>query len=274
MKKFLTFTLVLALTLTLGYGVALAGKGNNGLYGPHWQFNIIGHPDDTNAIGGDNSNGRAIMVPLDNKRNKNDGFEFICPDDTDVLFVDDEDPTFSLVPAGGARIYFEASDHFEIIDRDATDSNGARILIPSSLGNNPLYDAALCSDCSALNGREKKFCEDKYCSETQDVIAVDVWVRVLGKPNTCMNINGFAYDDYQGLYFWSGRIELARKAGRATWEPVNKIFEVHWCEVEGGECVTDSVELSVFHDVFSEYFWDVLNDGTRLVQVRLYPVTP
>lgn len=30
-------------------------------------------------------------------------------------------------------------------------------------------------------------------------------------------------------------------------------------------------ELSVFNNVFEDYFWNILNDGTRLVQVRLYP---
>jgi hypothetical protein len=268
MKRLFIAGIAVLFLVSIGFGTAMAGKGNNGLYGPHWQFNIIGHP---NSISGDSSGGRAVMVPLDSVKNKNAGWELECPEDTDAQFVNDTVPTYSLEPAGGARIYFEASDRFEIVDRDATDNDGAYILIPSTTGPNPLYDAEACAACSELNGQEQARCEDIYCSETEDIIAVNVWVRVLGKPNTCMNINGFAYDDYQGLYFWSGRIELARKAGKATWVNVDDIFRVWWCDT--GDCGNTTAELSVFNDVFESYFWDVLNDGTRLVQVRLYPVT-
>jgi len=275
MKKLLKFALGFVLALTFGQGIAMAGQSNNLLHGPYWQFNIIGLSYDTDVESGDHGSGRVIMVPLDNKRNKNDGVDLLCPADTDVRFVDDDGPNYSMGAAGGARIYFEISDHFEIIDKDALDNNGARILIPSTLKYNPLHDAGLCSECSELKGTLKNFCVEKYCIESQDIIEVDVWVRVLGKPNKCLNLNLFAYDDYQELYFWSGRIELTRKVGKTTWEPVDKIFEVHWCTVESDECVEGTaVERSVFHDVFRGYFWDAIHDDTRLVQVRLYPVTP
>ncbi len=267
MKKSVYVVVALAVAMIFAFGNAQAGNGNNGLSGPHWQFNIIGHPKNVDAISGDNSKGRAIMVPLKNVRDRGDLY---CPEDTDANFVNDTEPTYDMVPAG-ARIYFEASDRFEIMDRDATDQDGAYVLIPSTLGPNPLYDAEACAACAELNGAAQARCEDVYCSETEDVIAVDVWVRVLGKPNTCMNINGFAYDAWQDLYFWSGRIELARKSGKATWMNVNEIFRVWWCDT--GDCEGTQEEISVFNDVFESYFWDVLNDGTRLVQVRLYPVT-
>lgn len=272
MRKILFYSvLVMAVTIMFNWGNAQAGQGNNGLSGPHWQFNIIGHPKNTDAISGDNSNGRAIMVPLKNA-NKAD---LVCPTDKDANFTDDTEPTFTDQEPAGAKIYFEASDHFEIIDRDATDTDGAKILIPSTDGNNPLHDQYECENtCPTLTGKAQQLCEDMYCPEFQKVIAVDVWVRVLGKPSTCMNINGYAYDGNQELYFWAGRIELARKTGKATWIPVSDIFTVHWCVVDQGECVSGTEELvSVFNNVFESYFWDILNDGTRLVQVRLYPVT-
>jgi hypothetical protein len=267
MKK-LTFAIAGVFIASLIAGTAIAGNGNNGLSGPHWQFNIIGHPKNSDAISGDSSNGRAIMVPL---KNANKSTDLYCPTDTDINFLDDEAPTYTDQEPAGARIYFEASDRFEIQDRDATDNDGAKILIPTDAGPNPLYNAAECALCSDLNGAEQNRCEDIYCEVNQVVIAVDVYVRVLGKPSTCMNINGYAYDDYQGLYFWSGRIELARKAGKATWMNVNDIFTVWWCDA--GDCTNTSAEISVFNNVFESYFWDILNDGTRLVQVRLYPVT-
>lgn len=267
MKKSVYVGMIVAVAIVFTFGTAQAGNGNNGLSGPHWQFNIIGHPKNIDAISGDNSNGRAIMVPLKNVKDRGD---LICPEDTDAVFVNDTEPTFDLVPTG-AKIYFEASDHFEITDRDATDASGASVLIPSTLAANPLYDPEACAACAELTGPERERCEAVNCSEFENVIAVDVWVRVLGKPNTCMNINGFAYDQWQDLYFWSGRIELARKAGQATWINVNDIFRVWWCDTT--DCEGTAEEISVFNDVFESYFWDVLNDGTRLVQVRLYPVT-
>lgn len=274
MKKISAVCLAGAFVLTLGLGSAHAFKLDDGtnINGRHWQLNIVGHPKN---ISGDNSNGHAIMIPLDTKKaNGNNQGELICPED-DAVFVDDEVPEY-YEPAGGVKIYFEASGDqnvLTIVDRDATDGE-ARILIPSTVGDNPMYDADACDLCTDLNGQEKRFCEDKYCSQTQDVIAVNVYVRVRGKPNTCMNINAFAYDAHQNLYFWSGRIELARKRGKGSWLNVDDIFQVNWCETdEMGGCIGNSNELSVFHDVFANYFWNILNDGTRLVQVRLYPVT-
>jgi hypothetical protein len=41
---------------------------------------------------------------------------------------------------------------------------------------------------------------------------------------------------------------------------------------DGTYCEGDTLEdLSVWNDVFDSYFWSVINDGTRVVQVRFYP---
>ncbi|MEJ2366363.1 MAG: hypothetical protein P8017_17135, partial [Deltaproteobacteria bacterium] len=216
MKKTLDICLAGVFLLTLSLGSAHAFKLQDGtnINGRHWELNIVGHP--TN-ISGDNSNGHAIMVPLDTKKTKgNDQWELVCPEDKDARFVDDQDPTYYSAPAGGVKIYFEASGDpnvLTIVDRDATDGE-ARILIPSTVGDNPMYDAAACEACGGLNGQEARFCEDKYCSQTQDVIAVNVYVRVRGKPNTCMNINAFAYDAFGGIP--SGLATNAVTAGEAV----------------------------------------------------------
>ena len=110
-------------------------------------------------------------------------------------------------------------------------------------------------------------------TETADgdtILNVDIWVRVLGKPNTCMDIDGYAYDgDY---WFWSGSVDLNRKHGKASWVNVQELFDVWYCDVIEGACDPGTEEeVSVFNNVFENYFWNILNDGTRLVQVRLYP---
>lgn len=247
MKKLISFTLAALLVISVSHGVALAGRGNNGLYGAHWQFNIIGHPKNVDAIKGDHSNGRAIMVPL---RNAHGADAIVCEEDEYVI-TPDEEPLWKDQAPAGAKIHFVGGDHFEIMDRDATDGNGAKIMVPTE------------------------------AQDGEPVLAVDIYVRVQGKPMTCMDIDGYAYDQDQGLWFWSGSVDLNRKHGKASWVDVRELFDVWFCQVDyldvdmdgiTEECVegTDA-ELSVFNNVFEDYFWNILNNGTRLVQVRLYP---
>jgi hypothetical protein len=202
------------------------------LNGPHYQFNIIGSPK---GISGDTSGGRAIMIPLKNGTGPN---QIVCEADSYVL-TDDEVATFTDQVPTGVKLYFQPSTTFEIVDRDATDGS-ATIKVPVA----------------------------------GDQITFDIYLRVLGKPNTCMDIDAYAYDSLQNLYFWAGSVDVNRKTGRSMYVKVNYLFDVNFCEIDTdtGECTAGtSEELSVFNNVFSSYFWNILNDGTRLVQVRLYP---
>ncbi len=252
MKKVLFIGLAVVLALTLTFSAATAGKGkgkgkgNNGLSGPHWGFNIIGHPKNVDAINGDHSNGRAIMVPLKNAKGPN---EIVCEDDGYIL-KEDEKATWTDQEPAGAKIHFLPGDDFRVIDRDATDKNGATIQIPTVM------------------------------QDGEQVSAVNVYLRVLGKPMTCMDIDAYALDLDQGLWFWSGSVDLNRKKGKSAWVNVDELFDVFFCEVDlldadldgnTNECLTDEAEVSVFNNVFEDYFWNILNNGTRLVQVRLYP---
>lgn len=225
MKKTVLLLVLLALA-------APAAAQDVKLSGPHYQFNIIGSP---RGISGDTSNGRTIMVPLKNGTGPD---QIYCEADQYVLH-DDLGPTFSAQAPAGVKLYFQPSNTFEIVDRDATDGS-ATIKVPVS----------------------------------GDQITFDIYLRVLGKPNTCMDINAYAFDSVQQLYFWAGSVDVNRKAGRSTYVKVNYLFDVWYCQVDPltGACTAGtSEELSVFNNVFSSYFWSILNDGTRLVQVRLYP---
>jgi hypothetical protein len=203
------------------------------LSGLHYQFNIIGHPK---GISGDDSSGRSIMIPLKNA-GVNGNPSIVCEADPYVAFDPTENPEFTSLAPVGAKIYFQASDHFEILDRDATDGS-ATVLVPV---------------------------------DSNQTITFDIYLRVLGKPSTCMDLDAYAYDGVQQLYFLAGSIDLNRKTGRSTWVKANYLFDVLWCQVLEGVCSGDVLDLSVFDSRFSEYFWNILNDGTRLVQVRLYP---
>ena len=232
----------LALLLSLAAGSpAVAGNattGNGAPSGGHFQFNIIGHPK---GISGDDSSGRAIMVPLKNATGPN---SITCEADQ-VILKDDVSPTFTDQAPTGARIYLVAGDHFEILDRDATDSNGARIMVPV-----------------------------QNAGTANATFTYDVFLRVLGKPLTCMDINAFTFDADQSLWFWAGSVEVNRQTGKSTFVKVNELFDVMFCTVDTstGECTAGTTqELSVFNNVFDSYFWSILNNGTRIVQVRMYP---
>jgi hypothetical protein len=218
--------------------------------GTHWELHLIGSP---NGISGDTSNGRSIMIPLKNA-GKNGVPTITCEPD-EVVYVPDPGLQYTNQVPAGAKLHWQLGDTFQIIDRDATDGD-ATIQIPW---------------VDPLDG--------------SDQMAVDVWVRVHGKPNTCMDISAWAVDSEnatgQTYYFLAGTLDLNRKTGKAAWTQVNGLFDVDWCElgtITNPDGTTSigctggvSEELSVFSDVFSDYFWNIVNDGTRNVEIRLYP---
>lgn len=215
-----------------------------------FQFNLNGVPwkAGKNFKGGaEDSSGKSIKIPLSTVGTPRSG-SLVCPADGFNL-IDDTGPTYTTsVPSGGVKLVWETSasiSDFAIADRDATDGE-AKILVPESY-------------LATIEGQER-------------AITFDVWIRVLGKPNQCMNIDAYAYDAGQALYFWAGTVELQRLAGKSTFQKVNELFDVWWCDVDTVTelCIGGTTEhLSVFDDVFSEYFWQIFNDGTRLVQVRI-----
>lgn len=246
----------LTILLTLAFIVALilpafAGNAENGnLSGPHWGFNIIGKK--IGGISGDDSNGRTIMVPLKNVTSRNG---MTCDVDGVEIFEPGNDPVITSTIPSGTRIYFDVCDdcnicdchNFGITDRDATDGVG-RINVP----------------IDALIGVER-------------YINFDIYLRVLGKPYGCMNINAYAYDaDINGgLWFYAGSAYISRKPGKSVFVNANDLFDVQYCssvDCTSGTCVCTSnvVTKSVFDTAFEDYLWNILNDGTKLVQVRIY----
>lgn len=255
MKKAIILCLALALAIVWGIGSAFAGPvpGDGKKI---FQFNLIGVPKKTD-LKNDDANGRAILIPLKNVTSRA-AAGMVCDIQGNVQVINDTEPTYDMIPAGTTKLYWEVKsgiDNFEIADRDALDGS-AKIYVPANL-----------------------------LDPSTDEIKFDVWLRVLGKPRTgCMNINAYAYDSAQNLYFWSGSVYINRKTGKSTFTSVNDLFKVWYCEVDQNRYLQDGVtpnpnymlcldgstnEISVFADVFANYFWDILNDGTRLVQVRI-----
>ncbi|GGB86594.1 hypothetical protein GCM10011352_10610 [Marinobacterium zhoushanense] len=252
----------------------LAIAGNGAPSGAHYTVNFIGHPNLAECDGdpeycesilGGNaaySGGSALFVPLVTSKspgNGKSGKTTLCTDPDDGLqteFIDEEGPTFQTEePDGKTRIYFEPTTDgsFEIVDRIA-DKDGATIQVPVT-------------------------------DDANRYIMLDLFIRVLGKPGTCAEITGYAEEtvDTTQLWWYSGSILLDRESGRSTFEKATDIFSVAYCEVEWvdtdgdlagdtWQCVDGSeTELSVFNDIFDQYFWEFLNNGTRLIQARFYP---
>lgn len=233
-------------------------------HGPHYNVNIVAHPnlkecarDESSCskiLGGKGaySGGSALFIPLvtDKKPRNADGLYCTSEDGTQTKFEDDVVPTFrTMEPDGKTRIYFEIApdgDGFKILDRVA-DKNGATIQVP-------------------VTGDDGQY------------ITLDLWVRVLGKPGGCAEITGYAEEETleTTLWWYSGSIVLNRKAKKSEFVYASDIFNVWHCTVVpvltgGYECANDTKhELSVFDDMFNDYFWEVRNYNTRLIQMRFY----
>lgn len=256
MKKFLFLSIVCCLALGLSFGVGFAGNSLPNT--PFVKFNIIGKPGAWTCEGKcAESNGKTIMVDLETEKLRISGVTpTICPDDyPEDPVVDDQPGDYKFVSVATmlnkTKIYFNDETNcagvsgFDIVDRDATAGDlRADICLPTDNGE----------------------------------MIYDVYVRILGKPNKCMDINGFVFWDDSAApgfkttgWYWSGSVLLARKGGKSEWVLANDLFDIWWCsEITAGVCTGVEAEISVFSDFFVDYIWQVNNYGTRIVQVRFY----
>lgn len=263
-------TAVAAASLVLAAAISMpASAGNTLPSGKFYKVNIIGAPkaELTDFLGGnaDTSNGKTLFIPfVTSKRPKNfNSGTMTCTPLTggaQTEFVDQDGATGTTVePDGKVRIYFDPTTDgtFEITDRDAVDGEG-RISIPVD-GN--------------------------------DEVIVDLYVRVLGGKGGCAEISGYAYDsgdpndgpviiNGDETWWYSGSILVNRKTGKSEWVNATGIFETEICTPDATTPVnpdgtvncqpgTDT-SISVFDDLFDEYFWEVNNYKTRLIQMRFY----
>jgi hypothetical protein len=244
MKKITKLSIVSALAAALSMP-AFALTGSGAPNGQHYTVNFVGMPKNVKPGNNDGSGGSVIFMPLDTSKITGADPLTCTSGGAQTVFTNDEAPTYYTAdPSKGVKIGFQPNENgtFDILDNDATDSNGALISIPVS---GP----------------------DRY-------VSVDLYVRVLGKPNTCAEISGYAYDADQSLWFWSGTIRMDRQSGKSTFVKATEIFDVWYCDVDPTSelCIAGTQEeLSVFDSVFEDYFWDLQNNGTRLIQMRFYP---
>lgn len=221
MKKYLVCCLgiaLLALTALLipsSKPTPAAAQVGKGLSGPHYNLNIIGVPKGKNPDM-TNTDGHTIFVPL----------------------------------SGTTKIYYVAGDEFQVLDRNATDSDGATVEVPSSPG------------------------ETTTC--------YNVYATALGKPNGNAIVSADCVID--GLIgpctdaLLTDSFEVTRNAGKPKRENISDIFRASGCIDLNSSGVCDQGDLQ-FNNIWifnllqlESYFWDYNNTDLRLMQVRFYPV--
>ncbi len=267
MKRTISLVLI-TLTATLFSLSSFAGKpppgfkGNGAPKGKFEKFLLVapGNPNMTSedflsAGNAENSGGKAIFIPV---KTTNGPSEIYCAnaDGTGSYIVGDSANSnlYSSVTIKGVKLNFVKdpdATSLVVVDRDATDGY-AEVDVPADWAN---------------------------------ATSVDLYIRVLGKPGGCFEADGYTYDG--NYYFWSGSAAFKRKAGQSTFVDAGELTNVYYCpdgyyviptggnnyecntEADGSGTTTSAIEINVFDNVFDQYFWDMTNDGVRVVQVLM-----
>ncbi len=107
--------------------------------------------------------------------------------------------------------------------------------------------------------------DDKYAEFLMPATpnGYDVYISGKGKPGGCLDIDAYAVDstDITTTMYFIGHVDVDRKTGQPSWQ------NAKWLLYSGGGA-------PYFADPYDLYFWQLYNNGLRLMQVRFYPATP
>jgi hypothetical protein len=259
MKRLLVVLAVVGLAApAFAQGNSGGTKGNGAPKGKFEKFLLVapGNPnttqtDLTNFLKNDNSSGRAIFIPV---KTANGPVQDYCEaaDGTGSFILGDvaNENLGDVEPINGVKLNFVKDptlSSLAIADRDATDG----------------------------------YAEVRVPADWADATSIDLYMRVLGKPGGCIGADAFVYDG--SYYFYAGTVVMKRKTGQSTFVDAGELTDVWYCPEgstvtpTGGhnyDCVDDgtivsAVELNVFSNLFTEYFWDINNAGVRVTQVLM-----
>jgi hypothetical protein len=223
--------------LAAGAGAGTGTTGNGAPSGSHYTLNIIGVPKGKSAAMTGNTGGR-IFVLLN-------GGEDATSLNGKAYSSLDKVNTIGLVPA-------PAGGSFQVLDANATDSNGALFQLPADVST-----------------------------------AWTVWARALGTPGgsaiqtTCA---ASFIDVAAGQIFCSDQSEMyLRSKGKSTFTNVTDELLFLNVTVDStatpglaaclGVTGTQSVTVSLFNTCFQNYFWNYDNNGLKVLQLRFYPAS-
>jgi len=258
MKRVL-IALAIACVATPAFAQGGGTKGNGAPKGKFEKFLLVapGNPKDTqtaltNFLKNDTSNGRAIFIPVKTTNGPKEAYCTAADGTGSFILGDTAGQNLGDVePIDGVKIDFLKNPNItsmDIVDRDATDGY-AEIDVPADWAN---------------------------------ATSIDLYMRVLGKPGGCIGADAFVFDG--SSYFYAGTAVFKRKAGQSTYVNAGELTDVFYCPdgstvnptgghnyqcVDSSNNVVTAVPLQVFDSVFSDYFWDVNNNGVRVMQVLM-----
>ena len=211
---------------------SVATTGNGAPSGTHFNLNIIGVPKDKTASMDDN-NGHRIFVQL---VGGDSAGAIVGKDWSQVSKIN----KILLVPA-------PAGESFQVLDANATDSDGAKFQLPADVST-----------------------------------TWTVWARALGKPGGSSNMTTCAtvavVDPLTGVVTNEVVCSVATLTMTRTKNSKfqNVTTDLLWIQVPAGSdlatlCGTTNIPL--FAGCLQNYFWNYDNHGLKLLQLRFYPGT-
>jgi hypothetical protein len=252
MKKIFAVVLAVVLLATLGTSVALAAKPGTDFSGPHYNLNIVGKKADWNGGGSyDNPDRHTMFVPQEtapyainlNKPNKVYQDEDTYTDNVDYLLH-------------SIRIWMTQGEEFAVLDGSAFNDEDP---IPD--------DAYSYGECAFQLG------PGKY----------NVYIVAKAKPGATADIDGWVYaSDNTGMNYYLniGTVSVSKSK---NWTDGTGLFYVE--DNEDPFDLVGSTPMWVFdyldslvndledpNMVDAAYFWQLQNNGCKLIKVRFYPV--
>ena len=230
MRHVALFIVVLALTLAGLPGArpaVVAATGNGAPNGAHYNLNIIGVPHDKTADMNNNNGGR-IFVRLYGGDTAGSLSGHLLSEFTKANKI-------FLVPA-------PAGESFQVLDANATDTNGALFQLP------PLVSTTY-----------------------------TVWARALGKPDGYSNTTTCATTLDDGTLVCSVSTLTMTRTKNAKFQDVSSdllfISIVVVANTTLSTCLgkTGTVNVPLFDPCLQGYFWNYDNTGLKLLQLRFYP---
>ena len=254
MRELLKFTLIFTLTIALGFGIAFAGNGEKPPPGKHYNLNIIGFanckkyddsdPDCYKGNGDIGSQGHTIFVPLQTWLEIDP-----CSQTGSQLSTDEYDNLTTVSELKkGVRILVSdgggAYDSIHVVDRDATDGS-ATFALPD--GN------------------------------------YQIWARPLGKPGGCMDVDtlicGEADDTGIVTQYDCTHANLNTQTyvlvGHLDVDRTKDDKKPRWRNATGNLLPLETgIGVENGDPGYFDFFWQIFNNNLRLLQLRIYDVTP
>jgi len=102
------------------------------------------------------------------------------------------------------------------------------------------------------------------------VTKYSVFMRLVGKPGSAINMATCAYDALSELYCSQDTIDMSRIAGTSKFTNVSQQLLYIYADIDG-DGIVDRVPL--FDSRLQEYFWQVDSTGRLHAQLRFCPVS-